>query len=258
MKPASDTMERIYAAADSLFEQSGRGAYPTVDAVRKAARVNMNDASSGMRQWRRDRMARAVPAPVEVPAAILQAQTALAGEVWQVAQALASEQLTAARAAWDAERGQLESLNREMADAFEAQALELDTLRGELCDVSERADSASADSLSLRTELGDLRSRIASAEADTRRDLARLEEVERRAQELRQELDHAHRELSAAHAGGRDAMRAHADELAAVRTDARQAEAVLRTELDAARQQQRELMQIVSGAAATVLPAATP
>ena len=53
MELTKETRDRIYAAADALFEQNGRDAFPTVDAVRKAARVNMNDASSGMKEWRR-------------------------------------------------------------------------------------------------------------------------------------------------------------------------------------------------------------
>lgn len=254
MKPASDTTDRIYVAADSLFEQSGRSAYPTVDAVRKAARVNMNDANSGMREWRRNQMARAVPAPVQVPAAIMEAQATLARQVWQAAQAVAGESLAVAQAAWDAERSQLESLNREMADAFEVQAAELEALNGRMRAVAEQAESAASAAASLAEEVGGLRIRLAASESDARREAARVEEVGRRADELRRELDRSHQELAAAHAGGREAMRAHAEELAAVRADARQAEVVLREELVASRQQQHELMQIVSGAAAPVFP----
>jgi predicted nucleic acid-binding Zn-ribbon protein len=252
MKPASDTIERIYAAAEDLYEQNGRAAYPTVDAVRKAARVNMNDANSGMREWRRNQMARAVPAAVQVPAAIMEVQATLAAQVWQVAQAVAGESLGVAQAAWDAERNQLETLNKEMADAFEAQAAELESLRIGMRAAADEAESAAATGKALQGEVDSLRARLTTLESDASRDAARMEELARRANELRRELDHAHQELAAAHAGGREAIQAHASELAAVRIDARQAEALLRAELDAARQQQRELMQIVSSASATV------
>ena len=53
MELTKDTRDRIFAAADSLYEQAGRAAFPTVDAVRKTAKVNMNDASAGMKEWRR-------------------------------------------------------------------------------------------------------------------------------------------------------------------------------------------------------------
>jgi DNA repair exonuclease SbcCD ATPase subunit len=254
MKPASDTIARISAAADELFEQNGRATYPTVDAVRKAARMNMNDANSGMREWRRNQMARAVPAVVQVPAAITEVQATLVAQVWQVAQAVAGESLGAAKAAWNAERNQLETLNKEMADAFESQAAELESLRSRLHAAADQAESAAATVRALQGEVDSQRARLAASESDARRDAARMEEVELRASELRRELDHAHQELAAAHAGGREAMRAHALELAAVRADARQAEAVLRGELDVSRQQQRELMQIVSAAAVPMVP----
>ena len=38
--------ERILAAAQTLFEQSGRKELPTVDAVRKLSKTSMNDASA--------------------------------------------------------------------------------------------------------------------------------------------------------------------------------------------------------------------
>lgn len=88
-------------------------------------------------------------------------------------------------------------------------------------------------------------------------DAARLDELERRANDLRMELDRANQELAAAHAGGRAAMSAHAGELAAVRADARQTEAVLREELDALRAHQQQLMQIVSAGVGTVLSPGT-
>ncbi|HID8156977.1 TPA: DNA-binding protein [Pseudomonas aeruginosa] len=57
MELNKETRDRIFAAADELFEQGDRESFPTVDAVRRAARVNMNDASAGMREWRRQRTA---------------------------------------------------------------------------------------------------------------------------------------------------------------------------------------------------------
>jgi colicin import membrane protein len=47
-----ETQDRIFAAADMLYEKKDRASFPTVDAVRKAAKVNMNDASAGMKAWR--------------------------------------------------------------------------------------------------------------------------------------------------------------------------------------------------------------
>ena len=49
----SENRERILSAAQQLFEQSGRKELPTVDAVRKLSKTNMNDASAVMKEWRR-------------------------------------------------------------------------------------------------------------------------------------------------------------------------------------------------------------
>lgn len=257
MKTAGDIAERIFAAADSLFEQNAHATFPTVDAVRKLARVSMNDANSGMRDWRRQQMARAVAPPVQVPAAIQQAQAALAADLWQSAQHLAGESLITAQNAWDAERGELESLNREMAEAFERQVAASEEQRAQVSALNDQLAGALSASAALQQELNTLRDRCAVAESDARRDAARLEEVACRAAELRTELDRAHHELAAAHEGGRAARSAHASELAAVRADARQAEVVLREELEALRAHQRELMRIVAAGQGTVPPVGT-
>ena len=48
----SEVRERIVSVAAELFEQSGRQAMPTVDAVRRVARVDMNAASAVMKAGR--------------------------------------------------------------------------------------------------------------------------------------------------------------------------------------------------------------
>ena len=97
MDLVSTTRERIFAAADALYEEVGRSEFPTVDAVRKSARVNMNDANSGMREWRRLQMSRAAPVTVQVPDAVQIAANLALGSLWKTAQELANESLTVAR-----------------------------------------------------------------------------------------------------------------------------------------------------------------
>lgn len=96
MELTKETRDRIYAAADALFEQNGRDAFPTVDAVRKAARVNMNDASSGMKEWRRAQTAQAAPVAVQVPEAVSAAGGQAVAVLWQQAQELANTSSTRA------------------------------------------------------------------------------------------------------------------------------------------------------------------
>ena len=44
--------DRIFAAANALYEEGGRQSFPTVDVVRKAVRASMNDVCTAMRTWR--------------------------------------------------------------------------------------------------------------------------------------------------------------------------------------------------------------
>jgi len=46
----ADVRERIIQAAVDLYAQAGHETFPTVDQVRRAARVDMNAASSVMRE----------------------------------------------------------------------------------------------------------------------------------------------------------------------------------------------------------------
>ena len=57
----ADVRERVIQAAQELYEQNGRESMPTVDAVRRLARVDMNAASAVMREWRRAQTAQAAP-----------------------------------------------------------------------------------------------------------------------------------------------------------------------------------------------------
>ena len=122
----AEVRERIVAAATDLFEQSGRQAMPTVDSVRRAARVDMNAASAVMREWRRAQLAQATPVAVAVPEAVQQAGNAALATIWLQAQELADGSLRSAQLAWEAERRELDAMRQELAEAFERQAGELE------------------------------------------------------------------------------------------------------------------------------------
>jgi len=187
MELAQETRDRIFAAADSLYEQAGRTAFPTVDAVRKAAKVSMGNASAGMKEWRRAQTTQAAPAIVQVPETIQQASHAALAALWQEAQELANESLRAAQTGWDAERAEAETLNKEMADAYEAQAAELEAEANKAAELEAKVNKAAQHAEQQRkmieeidAVLTSLRQKAATAEA--------------RANELRVELDHAHKQ----------------------------------------------------------------
>ncbi|UNU01223.1 DNA-binding protein [Xanthomonas translucens] len=186
MDLSKETRDRIFAAAEALFDQAGREVFPTVDAVRKAAKVNMNDASTAMKEWRRTQ-ARPAQAAAQVPEAVQQAAGTAVVALWQAAQEVANDALRAAQAGWEAERLEAEALTTQMADAYEAQALELTAAQARIAEleaaVQQAATAAAAHQIAIdqvRTELVDLQQRASTAEA--------------RAGELRTELDRAHQE----------------------------------------------------------------
>ena len=173
-----EVRERIVSAAAELFEQSGRQVLPTVDAVRRTARVDMNAASSVMKEWRRAQTAQAAPVVVAVPEPVQQAGSAAVAAIWLQAQELANESLRNAQAAWETERSELDAMRQELAEAFERQAIELDAAGAALA-----AEKAAAEKQA--QELADAVSRADKADA-------RIAEIEHRATDLRAELDRAH------------------------------------------------------------------
>ena len=194
---------RIVAAADSLYEAGGRAEFPTVDAVRRAARADMNTTSAVMKEWRRSKSAAVVAPTVTVPDRLrLAFDTALAA-VWGEAQDIANEALAAAQAAWEVERADAEALRAELSQAFESQGAELVTAQERITELDGANEKLSA-------EVATLRDALAKSEEQAHTAQARAEEIERRADELRIELDRAHAEA--------DAIRASlADQTAALR-----------------------------------------
>lgn len=193
MEITKETRDRIFAAADQLYEQAGRESFPTVDAVRKQARVNMNDASVGMKEWRRAQTAQAAPIAVRVPEAVQQAGDLAVATMWQHAQELANESLRAAQAGWDAERALIESVSEQTSQAFDEQAQELEGVRLALKGVQGELEQSAALNLELASQIAGLKESLAGMTSTADQYRARAEEIDRRANDLRAELDHAHR-----------------------------------------------------------------
>lgn len=230
----ADSTTRIMAAADELFEQAGRAQFPTVDAVRKAAHVSMNDATNVMKQWRRAQLAGRRPAPVEVPPALYDIHRAGVEVLWVAAQEHASQSMADMRVAWDAERAENEQLNRDMVAAFEAQTTELEHANAEHAACQQRIAQLEAEAHAHVESVSRMETKLNAAQAESRTHAARAAEIERRAHELRVELDRAH----AANAAQATKEAASQAELAAVRAE------------------MLHLMQMVSGAIGNRIPVA--
>jgi chaperonin cofactor prefoldin len=191
----ADVRERIIQAANDLYEQVGRQSFPTVDQVRRYARVDMNAASAIMREWRRAQSVQAAPVAVHVPDAMVHANHQVLVAIWTKAQELANESLRTAQSAWDTERTELDEMRQELAHAFETQAAEFELLRTQANDAAmahlEATKLAANELSSVRTELIQLMTRAERAEAQ-------VGVIERRAADLRGELDRAHEKIDQA------------------------------------------------------------
>lgn len=217
----ADVRERIIAAAADLFEQSGRETMPTVDAVRRAARVDMNAASSVMKEWRRAQTAQAAPVAVAVPESVQQASSAAVATIWQQAQELANESLRSAQTAWETERGELDAMRQELAEAFERQA-------AELAEAGATVEAQITVAAQQGQELAGVRQQLAEAVSRADKAEARIAEIEHRAADLRGELDRAHADADRLRIENTEARQQAAAEIEATHaaTDAARAELV--------------------------------
>ena len=197
MELNKDIRDRILAAADALYEQAGRASFPTVDSVRKVAKVNMNDAATTMKEWRRAQTAQAAPVAITVPEAVHQLHSQALAALWQSAQNTANESLRAAHAGWEAERAEAETINKQLGDAYDAQAVELDAANRQIDELTAKyqAEQQRTTELAQRIE----ETRKATLVAENRAAIAeqRALEIERRATDLRAELDRAHQDAVA-------------------------------------------------------------
>lgn len=160
----ADVRDRVMAAAAKLFDASNQTSMPTVDMVRREARVDMNVASSVMREWRRAQMAQINVATVEVPEAVQQAMRAALGKLWEQAQELASDSLRSAQTAWDLERSELDVMRQEISDAFETQSAELEAVRADLALRDKQLAEQAKDLEVQKTELIRTQARLEAAE----------------------------------------------------------------------------------------------
>lgn len=198
MEIATGIRARIFEAANALYEEAGRLLFPTVDAVRKRARANMNDANTYMKEWRRAQTAQIAPVPVQVPSAIQQTNSAALAEIWLAAVTLANDSLRVAQSGWDAERVESETLAQQMATAFEEQAAELDAANVRVAELQIALSDAAAEAGRLRNQLDKALSDAGNERNAASQAQAKAIEIERRANDLRVELDRSHQQLAMA------------------------------------------------------------
>ena len=194
MELNKDIRDRILTAADALYEQAGRTSFPTVDSVRKVAKVNMNDAAATMKEWRRAQTAQAAPVAITVPEAVHQLHSQALAALWQSAQNTANESLRAAQAGWEAERAEADTINKQLGDAYDGQGAELDAANRRIDELTAKYQAEQQRSTDLAQQFEETQK--ATLVAENRAAIAeqRAVEIERRAGDLRAELDLAHQD----------------------------------------------------------------
>jgi colicin import membrane protein len=185
---------RITTAADQLYEENGRASFPNVDAVRRRARGNMNDASGVMRAWRRAQSAAAAPLAVAIPSAVQEAAQALLTTVWNSAISSANVNLQTAQAGWELERAEAEACRHQLATAFDSQTEELSAAFADLRALEQKL-SVHRTEVSAAIESRDaLLQKVSAAESRAATAEARAQEIEKRADDLKTELSLAHKD----------------------------------------------------------------
>lgn len=186
---SAETKDRIISTANALKLELGK--LPSVDQVRRAARVDMNAASQVMREWRQNLLAQSSPVVVAIPEQIQQAATVAIAAIWTQAQELANENLRNAQGAWEAERSELDAIRVELSQAYETQATELDLVKNELDRAHEIAEKQDQKIEKLSGEATD--AKLVAGRLETR-----VEDQDRLIASLKEELEKARQQVTAA------------------------------------------------------------
>jgi chromosome segregation ATPase len=264
MEISADIRERIIAAAEKLFEESGRQKFPAVDQVRRLAKADMNTTSAVMKEWRRKQTAASGAVAIEIPARIQEVFNGALAEAWQEALVMTNETLNAAQQTWESERQEGESLRSEMAEAFELQAQELEDAKKKLAaaldrmEIAEkhreeqaqelvvlRAEKAQKDKEveQLTSELSTVKKNLDKASSELVKVQAKAEVSAGRYKEVSIRLDSALRDMEEEKTRSKEELRKSMRAAA----DAREQVAGLTGQLEAIKAHNRELMAAFKG-----------
>jgi colicin import membrane protein len=187
-----EIVRRITAAADQLYEESGKASFPNVDAVRRKARADMNATSKIMRTWRRNQTAAATPLPASIPEDVQAASQSLLAAMWTAATNDANANLQMAQAGWEQERLEAEACRQQLASAFDNQLEELMALQREVDTVAQKLIAQDSELQAMASDNEKLRKEAAEAEGWAATAEIRASEIQKRADDLKAELARAH------------------------------------------------------------------
>lgn len=156
-------LERIEQAANELYVENNHERFPTVDAVRRRAKVDMNTASLVMKDWRKKQLSKAAPATVDVPKELSEAFSHSIKSIWEQAQAIANESLKRAQQSWENERQEAEEMTAEISKAFDEQTLHLEEVTEESSKLKEQLREQSLEKDKLLMEIESVRGELTAA-----------------------------------------------------------------------------------------------
>ena len=186
-----DVRARIISAIEELYDQLGRvDKFPTVSDVRGRARADMNTCSAVFKEWKRQQTAKPALVAVAVPDQVKSAHLEAVGIVWTAAQEQANASLREAEAKWELERGDNETMRRELAEAYEGAVADAEQARSSHAEVQRSNDLLTQQNQQLSQQLAEARESLAEQ-------TTRAVEIERRANDLKDELRVAHEETAA-------------------------------------------------------------
>ena len=169
----AEVRDRIILAATELYQQNGQRSLPTVDQVRRAARVDMNAASVVMRDWRRQQQAVSVRA-TEIPPNVREALERSAAGLWAAFRDEIDERITRAREEAESRAGEAEA-ERDQALA-EVTRLEA-ALSAAKAEATAQAEALTKEREEGRSALAEARADMATLAERTRQQEARLAEL---------------------------------------------------------------------------------
>lgn len=188
----SEIATRITAAADQLYEEAGRISFPNVDTVRRKARVNMNDASSVMRIWRRAQKASIPSLSVPIPEAVQAAGQSMLSALWTTASETANASLQAAQVGWESERAEAEACRQQLASAFDKQSEELALAQHRVFTLDQKLATQDSELQATLEVAEQLRQAAAASETKAATTEARAFEITKRADDLKVALTRAY------------------------------------------------------------------
>jgi len=194
------TRDRIITAADALYEESGRTKFPSVDAVRRESKADMNSVSMIMKEWRHSKTTQVAPVKtVAIPESIQSASSAAMAELWLTATDLANQSLKVAQAGWDSEREELESMRVELANSCDRMAEDEAQAKLQITNLQENIEQQQKQLIDLSKDTSErisfINDKLSEAMILVETERTKTAEIKHRVSDLKADLEFARSQL---------------------------------------------------------------